>query len=497
MPGLYIGGAYVPARSGATYASINPATAQPWETFAAAGAEDVDAAVAAARAAHVSGVWRNLPPAERGAILARVGDLLVERQDEIVLTEVQDGGGTFRKGNIADIPASMQTFQYFAELITTAQLSRTDEELVPVPSRNVVKHEPVGVVAAIVPWNFPLAAASWKIAPALAAGCTMVLKPSPYTPASALLLAEICTQAGVPPGVLNVITGPDAALGAALVAHPDVDKVAFTGSTAVGKQVMASAADTVKSCTLELGGKSANLILEDANLDIAAMGAAWGTFFHAGQVCQSGTRVLVHEDQRDAFVEKLVAVAGRITVGDPMDPSNTMGPLISRRQLDTVERYVAIGRREGARVVHGGKRPEGLGDGFFYEPTIFVDVTNDMVIAREEIFGPVVCILTYKDEEEAIAIANDSPYGLAAAVWSSDVARAEAIADRLEAGTVWINDYHLLNPKYPFGGYKQSGTGRELGPEGLRSYQVTKHIHVGQPAEDPMEKHYFMILVDP
>jgi aldehyde dehydrogenase (NAD+) len=496
MHQLYIGGAYVPAASGATYESIDPATAQPWATFAAADQADVDAAVAAARAAHESGVWRNLPAAERGAILSRVGDLLVERQDEIVMAEVQDAGGTFRKGNIADIPASMQTFQYFGELIANAELSRTEEEFVPVMSRNVVKHEPIGVVAAIVPWNFPLAAASWKIAPALAAGCTMVLKPSPYTPASALLLAEICTAAGVPAGVLNVVTGPSAELGAALVAHPGVDKVAFTGSTRVGKLVMSNAAETVKSCTLELGGKSANIILPDANLDIAAMGAAWGTFFHSGQVCQSGTRVLVHEDQRDEFVEKLVAVAARISVGDPMDPMNTMGPLISQQQLDTVERYVGIGREEGARTVCGGKRPEGLGDGYFYEPTVFVDVTNDMVIAREEIFGPVVCVMTYASEEEAIAIANDSKYGLAAAVWSSDVENAEVVADKLEAGTVWINDYHLLNPKYPFGGYKQSGNGRELGPEGLRAYQVTKHIHVGQPAEDPMEKHYFMILVD-
>ena len=493
--GLFIDGGYVNAADGATYESENPALGEPWAVAASAGQADLDNAVGAARRAHVDGVWRNKSGAERAEVLNKVGDLLIERQDELVMAEVADGGGTFRKACAADVPASMQTFQYYAELIAGTPAEESQEEFSPVPSTNIIRREPVGVVGAIIPWNFPLAGASWKVAAALAAGCTLVLKPSPYTPASALMLAELCSEAGLPDGVFNVITGESVELGAGLVAHPSVDKIAFTGSSKVGHLVMKNAADTLKRLTLELGGKSANIILEDAPLESAVRGALFGTFFHQGQVCQSGTRVLVPRKLYGEFAEMMVEGARSITVGDPMDPMTTMGPLISQRQLDTVERYVGLGRSEGATCATGGKRPDGLDKGYFYEPTIFTNVDNNMTIAKEEIFGPVVGLIPYDTEEEALAIANDSMYGLAGAVWSKDTDRALAMARKLEAGTVWINDYHLLSPKFTFGGYKKSGFGRELGPQGLAEYQQIKHIHVGEPSGVD-EKYYFGMLLD-
>ncbi|MFT6396939.1 MAG: acyl-CoA reductase-like NAD-dependent aldehyde dehydrogenase [Bradymonadia bacterium] len=493
--GLFIDGKVCPAIAGETFESINPATEEAWATIAAGRPADIDLAVAAAKRAHVSGVWRSKTPAERAAVLNRMADMFIERQEEICIAEVSDGGGTFRKANTADISATMQTFQYYAELIQKMEWDREDSEEVPVLSRNIVTKEPIGVVGAIVPFNFPLAAAAWKVAPALAAGCTIVLKPSPFTPTSAIMLAEIARDAGVPDGVFNVVPGPDADIGMRLVEHPDVDKIAFTGSTAVGRAVMKSAADEIKNVTLELGGKAANIILDDANLDGAVRGAIFGTFFHSGQVCQSGTRVLVHRSLLDEFVERIVADVAKIKVGDPMDPMTTFGPLINQAQLDRALNYIEIGKSEGAKLVFGGKRPEGLDKGYFIEPTIFVDGSNDMRLAREEVFGPVVIIIPFDTDEDAIAIANDSPYGLTGAVWTKDEARGLKFARAIEAGTVWINDFHLLNPKYPFGGYKKSGIGRELGPEGLSNYLETKHIHIGQPDGNDI-KYYFGMLVD-
>lgn len=497
--GLFLDGAMVPAASGATYESINPATGAPWAVVAAAGVEDVERAVASARAAHDSGVWSRMPASERAQVLRRAADLFIERQDELVFAEVADSGGTIRKGNIADVPATMQTFQYFADLIEGYATEREEEEFVPVPSRNLIRREPVGVVAAIIPWNFPMAAAAWKVAPALAAGNAIILKPSPYTPATAVMMAQICADAGVPPGIFNVVTGPANEIGAALVAHPKVDKIAFTGSTCVGQQVMRDSAETLKRLTLELGGKSANIILDDANLDSAVRGALFGTFFHGGQVCESGTRILVQRSVFGQFVERLAVGADAIRVGDPMDMETQIGPLVSARQLENVERYVALAKEEGATLVCGGRRPEGLSEelagGYYYRPTVFVDVRNDMRIAQEEVFGPVVVVIPFDDDEEAVAMANDSRYGLGGAVWSADTERALAIASRLETGTVWINDYHLLNPRFPFGGYKHSGFGRELGPEGLEAYLQVKHIHVGENA-GPDEKYYVGMLLD-
>jgi aldehyde dehydrogenase (NAD+) len=376
-------------------------------------------------------------------------------------------------------------------------LQTTDEEIfteeVPVLSKNVVRREPLGVCACITPFNFPMAAASWKIAPAIAAGNSIIVKPSPYTPVTTLLLAEICQKAGVPAGVVNVIAAPGPEIGERLVTHRDVDKIAFTGSTAVGRRIMELAAPMVRKLTLELGGKSPNIVLEDANLESAVRGALFGTFFHAGQVCESGTRLLVHEKIHDAFVERMISAAREIKVGDPMDFASTMGPLISQRQLENTQRYVAAGREAGATMVFGGKRP--TMKGWYHEPTIFIGVDNEMPIARDEIFGPVVAIVKFSTEDEAIRIANDTIYGLGAAVWSSDVERARAIAERIDAGTVWINDYHLINVRFPFGGYKQSGFGRELGPWGLAEFQQLKHIHVGQPS-GPEEKPYFSLIFE-
>jgi len=493
--GLFVDGGWRPASGGATYESINPATGEAWALAASASVEDVNEAVEVASRAHRQGVWRGMSGKARGEILNRVADMLIERQDELVLAEVADSGGTFRKGNIADIPAAMQTFQYYAGLAESMEEEVEEEEFVPVPSRNIVRREPLGVVAAIIPFNFPLAAAAWKVAPVLAAGNTLILKPSPFTPATALLLAQLCHDAGVPDGVFNVLTGPGPEIGATLVAHPKVAKVAFTGSSKVGQIVMRDAAATVKPVMLELGGKSANIILEDADLEIAVRGALFGTFFHSGQVCESGTRVLVPRTRHDEFVEMLVEGAKLIRVGDPMDPMTTMGPVINESQLRNIERYVGMGKEQGSRCVFGGGRTEGMDRGYFHDPTIFVDVDNTMDIARQEIFGPVVSIIPFDDEEQAVEIANDNMYGLAGAVWSRDLERATQMARNLETGTVWINDYHLINVRFPFGGYKRSGFGRELGPQGLAEYQQVKHIHVGESSSVD-EKYYFGMLLD-
>jgi aldehyde dehydrogenase (NAD+) len=491
--GLFIDGESRPARDGGKFESLNPATEEPWAQVAAAGSADVDRAVAAARRSFDEKVWRGKPREERAQVLARIAAAILERSDELALAEVQDSGGTIRKANLADVPATAQTFQYYADLLGQTPDEDVFTEEVPVPSRNLVKREPIGVCACITPFNFPMAAASWKIAPAIAAGNSIVVKPSPYTPVTTLQLAQICQQAGVPAGVVNVLAAPGPDIGERLVTHAGVDKIAFTGSTAVGRRIMELAAPSVRKLTLELGGKSPNLVLEDANLEAAVRGALFGTFFHAGQVCESGTRLLVHEKIHDVFVERMIAAAREIKVGDPMDFASTMGPLISAKQLANTERYVAAGRKAGASLVFGGKRPEGRG--WFHEPTIFAGVTNDMAIAREEIFGPVVSILKFSTDEEALRIANDSIYGLGAAVWSSDLGRAQSLAERIDAGTVWINDYHLINVRFPFGGYKQSGFGRELGPWGLAEFQQLKHIHVGQPS-GPEEKPYFSLIFE-
>lgn len=495
--GLFIDGEWQAAKGGKTAPTINPATEEAWATVAVADREDVRKAVAAAKRAHDSGVWRNKSPQERGEILQRVAMAIFERQDEVAAAEVQDGGGTMRKAMSMDVPGAAQTFMHFGQFICgdeyKAMILEEYDETVPVPSKNLVVREPIGVCAGITPWNFPIIMAAWKIAPAIAAGNTVVIKPASVTPVTALMLAEICTKAGVPAGVVNVISGPGGTAGEELATHPDVGKVSFTGSTEVGRRIMQLGAGTLKKVTLELGGKSPNIILPDANLDTAALGALFATFMHQGQICESGTRVLVHASIHDQFVEKMIAGTKRIQLGDTMDMATGMGPLVSAAQRDTVEKYVAIGSEQGAKCVVGGKRPSAMRKGYYYEPTIFDDVDNKMRIAQEEIFGPVVSVIRYKDEDEAVRIANDSVYGLGGAVWSSNKERAVALAKRIETGTVWINDYHMINLRFPFGGYKQSGVGRELGKWGLAEYHEMKHIHVGE--ETPPEGKFYLQLL--
>jgi len=494
--GLFLNGGWQAALHNRSMPSVNPATAEPWAKVAAAAPEDVDVAVTAARRAFDSGVFRDKPREERAAILNIIAAAIFDRTEELALAESLDGGATLSKSTTADVPTAGQAFLYYAELLAGAADEERFTEETPVKSTNVVRREPYGVCACITPFNFPLVVAAWKLAPALAAGNAVVLKPSPYTPVTTLLLAELCHQAGVPPGVVNVITGEGPELGAALCEHPGVDMITFTGSTKVGMQIMTTAARSMKKLTLELGGKSANIILADADLDAAVKGALFGIFFHSGQVCGAGSRILVHESVHDQFVEKMIEGARRIRLGDPRDPTTTMGPLVSSAQLANVDRYVRLGVEEGARCVLGGRRctQEGLVDGYFYEPTIFCEARNDMRMVKEEIFGPVAAVLSFRDDEEALRLANESSYGLCAGVWSNNAERARAMADRLQAGTVWINDYLLVNIRFPFGGYKQSGLGRELGPHGLYEYQQLKHIHIGE-ANGPGEKFYFDLLL--
>jgi aldehyde dehydrogenase (NAD+) len=360
-------------------------------------------------------------------------------------------------------------------------------------SKNILVHEPVGVVSAIIPWNFPLQMAIWKIAPALAAGCTIVLKPAPETSVSALELAKIIDSTDLPKGVVNIITG-DAEVGEEMVTNPMVDKVAFTGSTEIGKKVMALASATMKNVTLELGGKSASIILDDADLELAIDGSAYAGYFHNGQCCVAGSRLILTNKNYDEVVDRLKAKLARMKIGDPMDKDTDIGPLVSDKQQKRVLEYIEIGRKEGARLVCGGGVPKGFETGCFVEPTLFADVNNDMRIAQEEIFGPVLAVIKAKDENDAIRIANASHFGLAGGVWSRDNERALAVAKKLRAGTVWVNEWHLLNDKAPFGGYKQSGIGRELGLEGLKAYTEAKHIHIDEIL-DRKKKFWYNVTV--
>ncbi len=477
---LYINGEFAPAASGAVYTTTNPFDQSPVAEVSWASPADAMRAIEAARAAFDNGSWSGLTREERSGFLKAISDKINAEARELALLEVADSGSTLKKAK-EDIFLSARAMNYYSKLALRDLTEPLDEVSRAGISRNLLAHEPVGVVAAIIPWNFPLKMAVWKLAPALAAGCTLVLKPSPETPCTAFELARICDEAGIPKGVVNVVTG-DAEVGEALVSHPMVDKVAFTGSTAVGRRIMELAARTLKKVTLECGGKSANIILEDADLDVALDGAIYAMFYHSGQCCEAGTRLLVARSIRDSFLERLAARAQDLKLGDPRDKNTDIGPVISKRQFDRIMDYLAIGKREGATLLCGGGVPAApeLAKGFFIEPTIFTGVAPRMTIAQEEIFGPVLAAMEFDGIDEAVEIANGTMYGLGAAVWSRDEEKALAAARRLRAGTVWINEYHILSEKAPFGGCKQSGIGREFGIEGLKEYTEAKHLYIDE-----------------
>lgn len=479
---LFINGEFVDARSGEEFESIDPGTGLPFATVSQAGTADAEAAIAAARKAFDSGVWSGLTPAARMAKMQDFADQVAQQGLRLAATESIDAGQIISLAKFAPLLGIglIRNMSLFA-----AKRFPWEEEIpvsgnVFAPAREYIRREPIGVCVGIIPWNFPLNMAFWKIAPALIMGNTVVLKPASMTPLSALILAESAKAAGIPAGVVNVITGPGGELGNVLCTHPDVDKVAFTGSTEVGREIMRLSSGTVKKVTLELGGKSANIILDDADMDLAVEGAVFGTFFHQGQICESGTRILVHSKIYDEFLEKMKIRAESLRIGYQLDPQSHQGPLVSKEQLATVEGYVKLGKEEGAELIAGGHRVEipGLEGGFYYAPTIFANVDNKMRIAQEEIFGPVGCVIRYDTDEEAVAIANDSIYGLGGGVFSTNTARAEKIANGVRTGTMWINSYHIFADFCPFGGYKQSGVGRELGSAGLHEYTQMKRIHV-------------------
>ena len=470
---LFIDNRFVDAASGKTFEVIDPSTEQVLTTVAEGDKADIDRAVAAARRAFEGGAWPKMSARDRGRLLLRIADLIAKNADELARIESLDNGKPLSETSAVDIPQAAEVFAYYG-----GWADKVYGQTIPVGESffTYTLREPHGVCGQIIPWNFPLLMAAWKLAPALACGNTTVLKPAEQTPLTALRLAELMLEADLPPGVVNVVTGFGPTAGAALAEHLDVDKIAFTGSTEVGRLIQRAAASNLKSVSLELGGKSPNIVFADADLDAAVKGAIGGIFFNQGEVCCAGSRLFVEEKVHDEFIEKLAAHARTIRVGDPLDPSTQMGAQVSEEQFTKILGYIDAGRAEGARVVTGGERA--TDKGYFLKPTIFSGVKPTMKIACEEIFGPVVSALTFRDVDEVIAAGNATNYGLAAAVWTRDLSKAHRAARALRAGTVWVNTYNTFDAGVPFGGYKESGVGRELGSQALDLYTQTKAVWV-------------------
>jgi acyl-CoA reductase-like NAD-dependent aldehyde dehydrogenase len=470
---LFIGGEWTDAKSGKVFATINPANEETIVEVAEADAADVDLAVAAAKDA-LGGKWSSWPASRRQDALFRLGQLIQERSAELAALESADAGKTAFDAGKVEVPLAGEVFKYFAGWATKHHGQTSSDSR----SLKYTLREPVGVCGAIIPWNFPLLMAAWKVAPALAMGNTVVLKPAEQTPLTALKLAELAAEVGIPPGVLNVVPGYGPTAGQALVEHKDVNKIAFTGSGEVGKLVMQGAAKTLKRVSLELGGKSPNIVFADADLKAAIKGALTGIFYNKGEVCAAGSRLFVERAVYDDVLAGLEGAVAKMTVGLPTDEKTRMGPVSSAEQLEKVMTYIGKGKDDGARLLAGGERVDVHGKGFFVQPTIFADVDNNMAIAQDEIFGPVLAVIPFDDDADAIAQANAVRYGLAAAVWTRDIKRALKAAAQVKAGTVWVNTYNLYDPSLPFGGFKESGFGRDLGEAALDQYTETKSVWV-------------------
>ncbi|MGE7607870.1 aldehyde dehydrogenase family protein [Peribacillus frigoritolerans] len=470
---LFIDGKWTDSLSGETFESINPGTGEVHAVVSQGGEEDLNHAVKAARKAFESGPWATMSPSDRGRLLYKAAQKMWENSDFLAEVESKDNGLPINETKHIALPSTIDVLEFYAGLANKVQ---GDTLASPHNRFNYTLKEPLGVIGAIVPWNFPLMLTMWKLAPALAAGNTIVIKPAKETSTSILELAKLFQEVGIPDGVINIVPGPGSTVGSALASHQDVDKIAFTGSTDTGRLIMQAATKNLKPVSLELGGKSPNIVFDDANLEDAVNGAMFGIYFAQGQVCASGSRLFVQESIYDKFMDRFASKVQSIRVGNPLEATTQMGPQVSAQQLKTIEKYVAVGLEEGAELVTGGQR--GNKNGYYFTPTIFGDVTNEMTIAREEIFGPVVSVIRFKDEEDALRQANDTIYGLASGIWTNDLKRAHRMARGIQAGTVYVNTYSMLDSTTPFGGMKQSGFGRELGVQAMDMYTQSKSVWI-------------------